>query len=379
MDVTLTDEQRMLRDMFREFATNDVAPLARELDVLEQPPLASLKKAAGLDLLGIALPEQYGGMNAGWLAYGLLMEELGRVCLSTAVAINAHTSAAVLIATSADEEQKRRLLPPLATGRQIAACAITEPDATDASDIACAALQADDGFVLRGRKASVINGDHADVFVVAAREPAGGLALFVATRAAPGFAGGWRNKQMGLRAAAGSDVFFDNCRVAPSGRLQGDALHMIVQARRCSRLGLAFASLGIAERGLADSLEFARNRQQFGGPVARKQIIQGYLAGMAAQIESLRCLAHRCAAELQHNSASDSDVAMLKLEAGQTATRVINKTVQIHGGMGYIKSYHVERLYRDVRAVTVLEGSSETQRLAVAAELLRPLGINVAL
>ncbi len=383
MSILLSDEQRMFQDMFRDFASSEVAPLAEELDRSERPPVPTLHKAAGLDLLGIALPEQYGGMNAGALAYGLLMEEMGKVCLSTAVALNAHCTAATLIAACATGDQKQALLPLLARGEKLAAVAIAEPDAgSDLAAIATLATGDGDAIVINGRKSLVINGDVAGLLVVLAKDEASRLGAFVVEQRTPGLVFGWRDKQMGLRGASGCTIFFDQCRVAPAARLGGaetDAHAALQQAWGFSRLGLSFACLGIAERGLADSLEFARNRQQFGGPVARKQIIQGYLGDMATQIETLRCLAHATAESHDRGAATEREFAMLKLAAGQASTWVINKTVQIHGGMGYIKSFHVERLYRDVRAMTILDGTSETQRLTVAAEILKPVGVQISL
>lgn len=382
MDFTLSDEQRMFVDMFRDFAEQEVAPLAEGLDREERPPLEALRKAAGLDLLGIPFAEQYGGMNAGLLSYGLLLEELGKACLSTAITVGAHCSAATLIDQGGSEEQKQRFLTSLERGETIGAYAIAEPDAgSDLSAIACTATPDGDDYVLQGRKSYVLNGDIAGVTVVLARagkQPA----LFLVEQGTAGLVVGWRNKQMGLRAAAGSNLFFDDCRVPATHRLGGadsDGAQIVQQASRFARLGVACACLGIAERGLADSVEFAKNRQQFGGPLALKQQIQSYLGDMATQIETLRRLAYHVAWLMEQGTAAERDIAMLKLWAGQVSTWVINKAVQIHGGMGYIKSFHVERLYRDVRAMTIYEGTSETQRVAVAADILRGAGVDVRL
>jgi acyl-CoA dehydrogenase len=381
MDFALTDEQLMFLDMFRDFARQEVAPLAEELDRQERPPLETIHKAAALDLLAIPFPEQYDGMNAGLLAYGLLMEELGKVCLATAVTVGAHCTAAMLIAAGGTEEQKQSLLPSLVKGHKIGAYAIVEPDAgSDLSGVATTARLDGNEYVLNGRKSHVVNGDFADLLVVLAQTERG-PACFVVDKSSPGLVVGWRNKQMGLRGAAGCTIFLDGCRLAMSNRLGGEEQNGHDIIRRTwpfSRLGVAFACLGIAERGLADSVEFARNRQQFGGPIALKQIIQRYLADMATQIESLRHMAHYTAWLMEQGRSSERDIAMLKLWAGEVATWVINKTVQIHGGMGYIKSFHVERLYRDVRAMAIHEGTAELQRLAVAEDILAAVGVVTA-
>ncbi len=374
MDFSSTEEQQMFQDMFRDFAQKEVAPLAEELDCSEHSALATLRKAAGLDLLGIALPEQYGGMNAGLLAHGLFMEELGKACLSTALALNVHCTASMLVAAAGSDEQKKRFIPPLARGEHIAAYAVAEPDLTR---IAATERADGAGFVLSGSSSFVVNADIADLLPVLARLSSGKIGAFVVEKDTPGLVVGWRNKQMGLRGAAGCTLFLDDCRVPADHLLDGDAHEGIRRAGAFARLGLAFACLGLAERGLADSLEFARNRQQFGGPIALKQAIQGFLADMATQIETLRHLAYHTAWLMDNGKAGERDIAMLKLWAGQVATWVINKTVQIHGGMGYVKSFHVERLYRDVRAMTILEGTSESQRLAVAAELLRGVVVEI--
>ncbi len=377
MDFALTDEQRMFQEMFRDFAQNEVAPLAEALDRQERPPLETLTAAGQLDLLGIALPEEHGGINAGLLAYGLLMEELGKACLSTAVTVGAHCSAAMAIAASDADEPKQRFVQQMAKGQIIGAIALAEPDAgCDLSIIRTTASTDGAHVVLNGRKTGVLNGDIAGVIVVFARRNEKAAAVAV-EKEAPGLLVGWRNKQMGLRAAAGSDVFLDHCR-APVANDLGEGYAILRRVSPFARLGLAFACLGIAERGLADSLEFAKNRQQFGGPIARKQAIQGYLGDMATQIETLRQLCHHVTWLMERDAAQEQDIAMLKLWAGQVATWVIDRAVQIHGGMGYIKSFHVERLYRDVRAMTILEGSSEWQRITVARELLEKAGVELA-
>jgi alkylation response protein AidB-like acyl-CoA dehydrogenase len=382
MDFTLTDEQRMFVDMFRDFAQKEVAPLAEALDRQERSPSETLAAAAGLDLLGIAFPEQFGGMNAGLLAHGLLMEELGKACLSTAVTLGAHCAAAMAVATAGSNEQKRRLLPRMIRADKIAALAVTEPDAgSDLGAVATTARLDRDAYVISGRKSHVINGDIADL-IVSLVQTDSGPALIVVEKATPGFVVGWRDRQMGLRGAEGCSLFFDDCQVPVANLLADEAAdsgHALRRTWQFSRLALSFACLGLAERGLADSVEFAKNRQQFGGPVAMKQTIQGYLGDMATQIETLRHLAHYTAWLMDEGKATERDIAMLKLWAGQVATWVINKTVQIHGGMGYIKSFHVERLYRDARAMTILEGTAETQRLTVAGAILKAAGLEVTL
>lgn len=381
MDFSLSDEQLMFQDMFRDFAQNEVAPLSEELDRQERPPLETLHKAAELDLLGIPFPEQYGGVDAGWLTYGLLMEEMGRADLSTALTVGAHCAAAMSIFVAGSEEQKQRFLTRLIKGQGCGAYALMEPDAgSDIGAIATVARRDGDAYVLHGRKSGVINGDVADLVVVYAKTEEG-LSAWLVEKDTPGLTVGWREKQMGLRGAAGCTLFLDDCRLPVANRLgsePGQGAALAARVWPFSRLGTAFACLGIAERGLADSLEFAKNRQQFGGPVAMKQAIQIYLADMATQIETLRRLAHYTAWQMERGKAGERDLAMLKLWAGQVSTWVINKTVQIHGGMGYIKSFHVERLYRDVRAMTTYDGASDPQRVVIAAELLKTVGLQIA-
>lgn len=372
MDTSLTDEQRLLVDMFRDFAQSEAAPRAEALDQDGSAPVDALRKAGALDLLGLLLPEENGGSGAGWLAYGLLLEELGKVCLSTAVSINAHCCAVMALAAASPSPGE--LVEHLLSGQTIAAVATNEPEAgSDLSALATAARSEGDSYVLDGCKCDVINGDVAGVIIVIARV-GGAPGAFVATADSSGLRRGWRDRQMGLRGAAGAVIYLDNCRL-PASHRAADAATLLNDWQRATRLGLSFAGLGIAERGLADSVRFAIDRQQFGGPIARKQAIQGYLAEMTTRIEALRRLAYHTALLCDHGAASESDVAMLKLLAGQTATWVIDRAVQIHGGMGYMRSFHVERLYRDVRAMTILEGASENQRQSVAAGLLADAGL----
>jgi len=378
MDYTLTDEQRMFLDVIQDFVTKDVAPCAEAVDREEKPPLETFRKAAELDLLGIPFPEDCGGVNAGLLTYCLLVENLAKACLSTAMMVSAHVaSAAMAIHLGGTEDQKRHYLVPLARGQRIGAYALSEPDAgSDISAIATRAERDANGWRISGRKHLVVNGDIADIFVVFAKAPE--LTAFVVERETPGLTIGWREKQMGLRGASASTLFFDQVHVPASNLLgggPGGGAELASQVWDYSRLSVSYAALGAAEGALTASLSFARDRQQFGGPIALKQAIQGMIGDMVTEVESLRQLLYYTTWLVETGRPHRREVAMAKYWAGKISFSVVNRAVQIHGGMGYVKRFPIERMYRDVRALSIHEGTNEVQKLQVAQDVLATLGV----
>lgn len=382
MDFALTEEQEMFQELFRDFAQNEVAPLADTIDREERPPIETLKKAAEMEFMGLPFPEEYGGAGIGVIAYCLLMEELAKACLATACCIGIHTSSGCMaIYLNGTEEQKKKYLMPLAKGDKIGAFCLTEPGAgSDIALIQTTAAREGDEYVLNGSKIYVANGDIAEVFTVfASTEPeAGGEGIsgFIVEKGHPGFKVGRTERTMGIRGCPTTQVFFDDCRVPPESILGGEealgqGLDAAMRTQDFSRLSMAATCLGAAEGAMEVSVQFARDREQFGVPIAKKQAISWMIADMATEIEALRYLIHRTAWAVEQGEKYAKLAAMCKLFGSEVACKVANKAVQLHGGAGYISDFPVERMYRDARVTRILEGTSEIQRLVIASDVFR--------
>jgi len=383
MDFALTEEQEMFRELFRDFAQNEVAPLADATDREERTPLETLKKAAEMELMGLPFSEQYGGAGIGTLAYCLLVEELAKVCLATACCLGIHTSSgAMAINLGGSEEQKATYLEPLARGEKIGALCVSEPDAgSDISSMRTSAVRDGDRYLLKGSKTYVANGDIAEIFTVFARTSANGesdaIAGFIVEKGYPGFKVGRVERTMGIRGCHVVQLFFDGCAV-PAGNLlggeeqtPGQGWSIIEQTQDFARLSMAAICLGAAEGAMDASVQFATDREQFGVPIAKKQAISWMIADMATEIEALRYLVHRTAWACEQGENYRRLAAMCKLMGSEVACRVANKAVQLHGGAGYIRDLPIERMYRDARVTRILEGTSEIQRLVIASDIFR--------
>ena len=382
MDFALTEEQQMFQELFRDFAQNEAAPLADTIDREERPPLETLKKAAEMEFMGLPFPEEYGGAGIGVLAYCLLMEELAKVCLATACCIGIHTSSgAMVIYLNGTEEQKNKYLVPLAKGEKLGAFCLTEPGAgSDIAQIQSTAVREDDQYVLNGTKIYVANGDIAEVFTVfVSTDPdAGtkGITGFIVEMGYPGFKVGRAERTMGIRGCSVVQVFLDDCRVPVENTLGGDkglgqGVSAAIRTQDLSRLSMAATCLGAAEGAMEASIIFAKDRQQFGVPIAKKQAISWMIADMATEIEALRYLVYRTAWAVEQGEKYTKLAAMCKLFGSEVACRVANKAVQLHGGAGYIRDFPIERMYRDARVTRILEGTSEIQRFTIASHIFR--------
>jgi len=383
MDFALTEEQEMFRELFRDFAQNEVAPLSDTIDREERPPLETLEKAAEMELMGLPFSEDYGGANIGPLAYCLLVEELAKVCLATACCLGIHTSSgAMVINLGGTEDQKATYLTPLARGKKIGAFCVSEPDAgSDISSIRTTAARDGDQYLLNGSKAYVANGDIAEIFTVFARTTVNGgdadIRGFIVEKGYPGFKIGRTERTMGIRGCHVVQLFFDDCAV-PVGNLLGEAgegpldgLSVIEKTQDFARLSMAAICLGAAEGAMEASVRFATDREQFGVPIAKKQAISWMIADMATEIEALRHLVYRTAWACEQGENYRRLASMCKLLGSEVACRVANKAVQLHGGAGYIRDLPIERMYRDARVTRILEGTSEIQRLVIASDIFR--------
>lgn len=385
MDFSLTEEQQMFQKMFRDFATKEVAPLAEETDHEEKPPLELLKKAAMQGFLGALIPEEYGGVGLDIVSYCMMLEELAKACASTAMTISVHNGlAAKTILDNGNEEQKGKYLEPMAMGDKIGAFALTEPAAgSDVAALEATAIKDDDKYVLNGNKIWVSNGDIASVFVVFAKtnpEAGGkGISAFIVERGMPGFKVGYREKTLGLRGLTCSTLYFDDCQVPAENLLgqEGAGFKIAMKALDFARLSLSAVCLGGAQAALEVGVRFATEREQFGGPIALKQAIQNFIADTAAEIEALRYLVYHTAWLADQGEPYTQEASIAKLIGSQTAMRAANRMLQVHGGYGYMKEYPIERMYRDFRALEILEGTSEIQRFIIASHILREKGIKI--
>jgi len=392
MDFALDEELRMFQKMFRDFAQNEIAPLAETLDKEERPPLETLKLAAEQGFLGAPFPEEYGGSEIGTIGYCMMLEEIGKVCMSTATIIEVHTSiAAMCIYLDGTEEQKQTYLEPLALGEKMGSFALTEPGAgSDAAGVQTTAVRDGDDYILNGNKIWIINGGIAEIFVVFAKtEPAKkqergarGITAFIVEKDTPGFTVGRSEKMMGLRGVPVATLFFDDCRVPAANVLGGEeklnqGFVTAMKALDYGRLSVGAICLGVAQGALEAGVQFACEREQFGVPIALKQAIQNFIADAATEIEALRYLVYHTAWLVDQGQKYSKEAAMVKLFGAEVAGRVVNNMLQTHGGYGYIKDYPIERMYRDVRASRIFEGTSEIQRFVIAADIFKEKGLKV--
>jgi len=389
MDFTFSKEHELFRRMVREFAQNEVAPIAAEIDLEERVPWEAIKKAAQVGLMGVPFPQKYGGAGAGEIGYCILMEELNKVCASTATIIGAHTGiGAMAIYLDGTEEQKQKYLVPLARGEKIAAFALTEANAgSDAAGIQTRAVRDGDYFILNGSKIWITNGDIADVIsVFAVTDPSlgarGGVTAFIVEKDFPGFRVGTKETKMGIRGSSTAEIVFEDCRVPAENVLGqfGAGFLTALKTLDVGRISLGAGCLGGAQIALEMAMDFAKNRYQFGEPVAQKQAIQWMIADMATEIEALRSLVYRTAWMLDSGNMGrdfSTMAAMCKLYGSEVLDRCVDKCLQIHGGMGYMKDYPVERMYRDARITRIFEGTNEVQRLVIATNLFRKIGLRI--
>jgi len=379
MDFELTDEQQLIREAVREFAEAEVTPIAAELDRDHRFPRELLPKLAEMNLMGMPYPEKAGGAGADYVSYVIAVEELSRACASTGVILSAHTSLATWpVFKFGTEAQKDQYLHDMASGRRLGAFALTEPAAgTDAgAGTATATLHAD-GYALNGSKMFITNAPFADVYIVFAKtDPergTRGMSAFIVEKDTPGFSVGEAEHKLGIRGSSTPPVYFSDCRVPREALLggEGDGFKIAMATLDGGRIGIAAQALGIAQAALDASVAYAKERVQFGKPIAALQAIQWMIADMATEIDAARLLVYRAASCVDNGRPYSTEGAMAKLFASETATRVAGKAIQIHGGYGYTESYPVERNYRDAKITEIYEGTSEVQRMVIARSALR--------
>ncbi|EEL53510.1 MULTISPECIES: acyl-CoA dehydrogenase AcdA [Bacillus] len=379
MHFKLSEEHEMIRKMVRDFAKNEVAPTAAERDEEERFDRELFDQMAELGLTGIPWPEEYGGIGSDYLAYVIAIEELSRVCASTGVTLSAHTSLAGWpIFKFGTEEQKQKFLRPMAEGKKIGAYGLTEPGSgSDAGGMKTIAKRDGDHYILNGSKIFITNGGIADIYVVfALTDPESkqrGTSAFIVESDTPGFSVGKKESKLGIRSSPTTEIMFEDCRIPVENLLgeEGQGFKVAMQTLDGGRNGIAAQAVGIAQGALDASVEYARERHQFGKPIAAQQGIGFKLADMATDVEAARLLTYQAAWLESEGLPYGKESAMSKVFAGDAAMKVTTEAVQVFGGYGYTKDYPVERYMRDAKITQIYEGTQEIQRLVISRMLTK--------
>ena len=380
MNFLQTKEQEFVRKMVRDFAETEVEPLAADIDKEHRFPEETVAKMAELGMMGIPFPTKYGGAGGDEVSYAITVEELARVCASTAVIVSAHTSLCCWpIYAYGTEEQKMKYLPDLLKGRKLGAFGLTEPNAgTDAGGQQTRAVLDGDEWVLDGAKVFITNGGYADTFVVMAmtdkkKGTHGGISSFIVEKGDPGFSIGKTEDKMGIHASSTTELIFQNCRI-PKDRLLGevgDGFKVALSTLDGGRIGIASQALGIAQGAFDVTVDYMKARKQFGKRLSQMQALQFEMAELKTRIHAARLLVYRAAFLEDAHKPYGEAAAMAKLFAAETAMKVTTKCVQFHGGYGYTCDYPVERMMRDAKITEIYEGTSEVQKLVIAANTFK--------
>jgi alkylation response protein AidB-like acyl-CoA dehydrogenase len=380
MDLKLSEDQLMFKKMFADFCTNEIRPQGEHIDQSEEPPVGLLDQAVEQGFWAALVPEELDGCGLDLYTYLLMLEELARADMSTALILSVHNSLVVKpLLDHGTDDQKQRYVEALAFGDMLGAFALTEPEAgTDAAALSTKATRDGDDYILDGTKIWVTNGALAGLILVFARAE-GGITAFLAEAKTPGLKVGYREKTLGLRGVSCNTLYLDGVRVPAANRLgqEGQGFKIALQALNLSRLGMGALALGGAERALEEAVQFSLEHIQFGGPIALKQIIQNYIADAKTQIEALRCLVTHTAWLADTGQDFSQQASIAKLFGARVARDVSNKMLQVHGGYGYMKEYAIERFYRDCRALEIVEGTSQIQQFLIARELYEAEGLEI--
>ena len=380
MDFEPTEEHKMIRRMVRDFAENEIAPRAEEMDATDEFPDDLFRRMGELGIIGLPFPEEYGGSGLGYTSLVIALEEIARVSGSMAITLDAQTSLfCEPVYLFGSDEQKRKYLAPAARGAKIGAFGLTEPQAgSDAGATRTRAVRDEETgeWVITGQKIFITNGSIADFVIVTAKTDleAGtrGISAFIVERGTPGFEAGRDEKKMGLKGSVTSELFFENCRV-PAENLVGrenEGFKQFLTTLDAGRVAIAAMAVGLAQGAFERAVAYAREREQFGQPIAKFQAIQWMIADMATEIEAARLLVNRAAWLRERGERFTQEAAMAKLFATEMAERVCHQAIQIHGGYGYVREYEVERMYRDQRLCQIGEGTNQIQRLVIARRVL---------
>ena len=375
MNFNLTEEQKLMQDMFRDFAQKEVKPLAAEIDEEERFPSETIPKLAEAGMLGIPVPEELGGAGLGNIEYTFAVEELSKVCATTGVIVSAHTSLCIWpIIEYGTPEQIQKYVPDLAAGKKIGAFGLTEPAAgTDASAQKTTAEDKGDHWLLNGSKIFITNGSEADTYVIMAMtdksQGTKGISAFILERGTPGFSIGTHEKKMGIRASATCELVFEDCKLPKENLLGplGKGFKVAMTTLDGGRIGIAAQALGIAQGAIDATMEYITVREQFGKRISQFQNTQFEMASLQTAVDAARLLVYRAACAKDAKEPYSHLAAMAKLFASQTASDVTRRCVQLYGGYGYTREYPIERMMRDAKITEIYEGTSEVQKMVISA------------
>ncbi|HEY6003216.1 MAG TPA: acyl-CoA dehydrogenase [Anaeromyxobacter sp.] len=379
MNIQLTDEQRQVQDLCREFAAKELTPNARRWDAEHVFPREAVKKLGEMGLLGVAVPAEWGGAGMDNVSYAVAMEEISRGCAGTGVIMSVNNSLYCdPVMKFGTEAQKREFLVPFAKGEKLGAFALTEPmSGSDAAEMRTVAVRKGDQYLLDGTKNFITNGPQADAILVFAMTDRAkrhkGISAFVVPTDAKGFSRGKPDEKVGIRASGSCSIFFEGCAIPAKNRIgeEGDGFKVAMSTLDGGRIGIASQALGIARAAFEEAVAYAKERKAFGQPISQFQAIQFMLADMATELDAARLLTHRAATLKDKGVRHSAESAMAKLFASEMCERVTSKALQIHGGYGYVKEFDVERHWRDSRITEIYEGTSEIQRIVISASLLK--------
>jgi butyryl-CoA dehydrogenase len=379
MNFELTREQQLIQQMVRDFAENEVKPIAGEIDQTEEFPIENVKKMARYGIMGLPFSTEYEGAGSDYLSYILAVEELAKKCGTHSVILSAHVSlCAAVIDANGTEEQKKKYLPDLASGRKIGAFGLTEPNAgTDAAGQQTTAIKNGDNYILNGQKIFITNGGYAETFIVIAMTDKSkglkGISAFIVEKDFPGFSIGKVEDKLGIRASSTTELVFEDCVVPAANMLgkEGKGFAIAMKTLDAGRIGIAAQALGLAEGALEEAVEYMKERKQFGKELYKFQGMAWMAAECKAKIEAARYLVYKAAFNKQAGLPYGTEAATAKLFAAETAMEVTTKAVQMFGGYGYTKDYPVERLMRDAKITEIYEGTSQVQKMVIAGALFK--------
>jgi butyryl-CoA dehydrogenase len=375
----LSDEHKMIRRMVREFAENEVAPRAKEIDETGEFPWDTVKKMGELGLMGMPFSEEWGGGGSDTLGYTIGVEEISRVCAATGITMAAHTSLGVApIYQFGNDDQKEKYLRDIASGRKLAAFGLTEPGAgSDAGATQTTAVRDGDHYVVNGTKCFITNANTAETFVITAmtdkEKGTRGITALILEKGMPGFRPGKKENKMGVRGSDTAELLFEDARVPVENRLgeEGEGFKIFLATLDGGRISIGAMGLGIAQAALDASVKYAKERKQFGRQICKFGAIREMIADMATEVEASRLLVYDVSMAKDRGENIIKEAAMAKLFASETAMRATRMAIQIHGGYGYMRDYEVERLFRDAKITVIGEGTSEIQKLVIARELTK--------
>ncbi|MBO8172047.1 MAG: acyl-CoA dehydrogenase [Bacillaceae bacterium] len=378
MKLSWTEEQDMMRKMVRDFAENEIAPVVPEMEENETFPKEVIKKMASYGLMGIPIPEKWGGAGADFTSYIIAINEISRVSATIGVILSVHTSVGTNpILYFGNEQQQKKYLPRLAAGEYLGAFALTEPGAgSDSRSLRTTAAKKGDHYILNGTKVFITNGGEADTYITFAVTDSSkghkGISAFIVEKDTPGLSIGKQEKKMGLHGSNTAELIFDNAEVPAENLLgeEGEGFKIAMSNLNVGRIGIGAQALGIAEAALQHARDYARERKQFGKPIGAQQGIAFKLADMATQVEAARLMVYRAADLIDQGIPCGQEASMAKMLASDTAMKVATEAIQVFGGYGYTREYPVERLFRDAKITQIYEGTNEIQRTVIARHLL---------